>query len=54
MILDQKYQTVKVGRAKTMSAEDLQGKTVIGVLADRELPEYVSTYDKIVEQATQR
>jgi 2-oxoglutarate ferredoxin oxidoreductase subunit beta len=54
MILDQKYQTVKATRAKTMSAEDLEGKIVIGVLADRELPEYVSTYDRVVEQATQQ
>ena len=54
MIMDQKFQTVKASKAKTMSAEELEGKIVIGVLADRNLPEYVTTYEKIVEQATQR
>ncbi len=54
MILDQKNQTVKTSKAEKMSAEELEGKIVIGVLADRDLPEYVTTYDKIVEQAMQR
>ena len=37
-----------------MPPEKLQGKIVIGVLADRELPEYISTYDKITSQAQRR
>lgn len=54
MIMDQKFQTVKASKAKTMSAEELEGKIVIGVLADRDLPEYVTTYEKIIEEAKQR
>jgi len=54
MILDQKHQAVKVEKAKDMSAEDLQGKIVTGILVDRELPEYINTYDKIISQARRR
>jgi 2-oxoglutarate ferredoxin oxidoreductase subunit beta len=54
LILNQKSQAVRVEKARTMSAEDLRGKEVIGVLADRELPEYISTYDKITSQAQRR
>lgn len=54
LILAQKDQAVRVERAKEMSPEELQGKTVIGVLADRELPEYITTYDKITSQAQKR
>lgn len=51
MILAQKDQAVKIARSKTMSSEELEGKTVIGVLVDRELPEYTSNYAKIVTMA---
>jgi 2-oxoglutarate ferredoxin oxidoreductase subunit beta len=54
LILDQKNQVVRIEQAKTMPPEKLQGKTVIGVLADRELPEYISTYEKFTSQAQKR
>ena len=54
LILDQKEQGVRVEKAKDMSPEELQGKTIIGVLTDRELPEYIATYDKITSQAQRR
>jgi 2-oxoglutarate ferredoxin oxidoreductase subunit beta len=54
MILDQKRLAVPVDKAQDMSAEDLQGKIVTGVLLDKELPEYINTYDKIIEQAQRR
>jgi len=54
LILNQKSQAVNVDKAKTMSHEDLRGRIITGVLADRELPEYISTYDKIMSQAQRR
>lgn len=54
LILDQKNQAVRIEQAKNIPTEKLQGKTVIGVLADRELPEYISNYDKITSQAQRR
>jgi 2-oxoglutarate ferredoxin oxidoreductase subunit beta len=54
IILDQKSQAVNVEKAKTMSPEDLRGRIITGVLADRELPDYISTYDKIMSQAQRR
>lgn len=51
MILDQKHLAVRVEKAKTMSAEELENKIIIGTLIDRELPEYVNTYEKIISQA---
>lgn len=54
LILDQKGSAMRIEKAKTMSHEELQGKTIIGVLIDRELPEYIQTYDKVVGQAQLR
>jgi 2-oxoglutarate ferredoxin oxidoreductase subunit beta len=54
LILNQKSQAVNVDKAKTMSVEDLRGRIVTGVLTDRELPEYISTYDKVMSQAQRR
>jgi 2-oxoglutarate ferredoxin oxidoreductase subunit beta len=54
LILNQKYQAGSVEKSKTMSPEDLRGRIITGVLADRELPEYISTYDKIRTQAQRR
>jgi len=54
LIMAQKNQAVRVEQAKKMSAEELRGKTVIGVLTDREQPEYISTYEKITSQAQRR
>lgn len=54
IILQQKYQAVRVEKAKTMSPAELQGKIIIGELIDRELPEYIQTYDKVIAQAQSR
>ena len=54
LILNQKSQSVNAEKAKTMSAEDLKGRIITGVLTDRELPEYISTYDKIMSSAQRR
>ncbi|HES59170.1 MAG TPA: 2-oxoacid:ferredoxin oxidoreductase subunit beta [Caldithrix sp.] len=51
MILDQKSQAVRIEAAKDMSADELKGKILIGTLVDRELPEYVNNYEKIIAQA---
>jgi 2-oxoglutarate ferredoxin oxidoreductase subunit beta len=54
LILNQKSQAINVDKAKTMSPEDLRGRIITGILADRELPEYISTYDKIMSSAQRR
>jgi 2-oxoglutarate ferredoxin oxidoreductase subunit beta len=54
LVLDQKSQAVNVEKSKTMSPEDLRGRIITGVLADREVPEYISTYDKIMSSAQRR
>ncbi len=54
LVLDQKSQAVNVEKARTMSPEDLRGRIITGVLADRELPDYISTNDKIMSQAQRR
>lgn len=54
LILNQKSQAVNIEKSKTMSPEDLRGRIITGILADRELPEYISTNDKIVSQAQRR
>jgi 2-oxoglutarate ferredoxin oxidoreductase subunit beta len=54
LILNQKSQAVNVDKAKEMSPEDLRGRIITGILADRELPEYISTYDKIMSSAQRR
>ncbi len=54
MIVDQKKQAVRIEKARTMTQEELQGKIVIGTLVDREMPEYVNTYEKVVSQAQLR
>jgi 2-oxoglutarate ferredoxin oxidoreductase subunit beta len=54
LILNQKTQAVNVEKAKSMSPDDLRGRIITGILADRELPEYISTYDKIMSSAQRR
>jgi 2-oxoglutarate ferredoxin oxidoreductase subunit beta len=54
MILDQKFQDISIEKAKSMSPEDLHGKVITGVLTDRDLPEYTSTYEKVMSQAQRR
>ncbi|GAB4261879.1 MAG: 2-oxoacid:ferredoxin oxidoreductase subunit beta [Deferrisomatales bacterium] len=47
----QKESAVSVKKAASLSAEELQGKIVTGVLVDREAPEYVREYDKVRKAA---
>ena len=54
MIFRQKEQSVSIEKAKGMSADELHGKIITGIIIDRELPEYISTYDKIINQAQKR
>lgn len=54
LILNQKSQAINVDKAREMSPEDLRGRIITGILADRELPEYISTYDKIMSSAQRR
>lgn len=51
LILDQKNQAVRIERVKSMTPEQLQGKIITGVLVDREIPEYIQTYEKVISQA---
>lgn len=50
MMRYQKDNTVMVEKAKTMTEEELNGKIVIGVLRDKEAPEYSEEYAKLVEK----
>lgn len=50
MMKYQKDNTVMVEKAKTMTEEELNGKIVIGVLRDKEAPEYSEEYAKLVEK----
>lgn len=54
LILAQKDQAIGIERIKNMDPEELKGKIVTGVLVDRELPEYIETYDRVIEQAQSR
>jgi 2-oxoglutarate ferredoxin oxidoreductase subunit beta len=47
----QRDNAVTVQRAKRMRSEELEGKIVIGVLADKELPIYQDEYEKVRERA---
>jgi len=47
----QRDNAVTVEKAATMKPEALQGKIVIGVLVDKELPVYQDEYEKIRERA---
>lgn len=46
-----KKNSVQVARAKKLPAEELQGKFVIGVLADIEKPDYTLEYQRIRDMA---
>ena len=50
MMRYQKENTVMVEKAKTMTEEELEGKIVVGVLRDKEAPEYSEEYSKLVEK----
>jgi 2-oxoglutarate ferredoxin oxidoreductase subunit beta len=49
-----KDQSVTVSRAARMSPEELEDKTTIGVLADRDLPISTEEYKKVRKQARQQ
>ena len=51
MILNQKETAVRVAKAEKMTPEELAGKTVIGVLVDRDIPEYIESYDAAIARA---
>lgn len=46
MINEYKDTCIKVEAAKKMSPEELDDKTVIGILCDKDLPEYLDQYQK--------
>jgi 2-oxoglutarate ferredoxin oxidoreductase subunit beta len=47
----QRDNAVTVQRAKRMKPEELEGKNIIGVLADKELPIFQDEYAKVRERA---
>jgi len=47
----QKDNAIRVEKAKKMTKDELEGKIVIGILADKELPIYQDEYEKIWEKA---
>lgn len=51
MMESQRDNAVTVEKAAAMKPEELQNKTVIGILVDKELPVYQNEYDKIRERA---
>jgi len=51
MLTSFKEQSVTVSRAAKMSPEELEGKTTVGVLADREIPISTEEYKKVQKQA---
>ncbi len=46
-----KEQSITVSQAAKMSPEDLEGKTTIGVLADRKIPISTEEYKKVRKRA---
>ena len=51
MLRWQKENSITVKAAAGMSATELQGKIVTGVLVDRDLPEYTEEYAKLRKRA---
>ncbi len=51
MLKEFKKNTVTVARAAKLSPEELEGKTTIGVLADRQLPISTEEYEKLRQRA---
>ena len=47
----QKKDAISIEKAQNMDPQALEGKIVIGVLADKELPVYTEEYDKVRERA---
>ncbi len=48
----QKEVALPIGRAGELSAEELQGRIVTGVMVEREAPEYVEEYEKVKQRAS--
>ncbi len=48
MLKELKAQSVSVKKAAKMTAEELEGKIVTGVLTDAEKPEFTEQYDKLI------
>ncbi len=51
MIRSYKQNSIRVEKAASMKAEELEGKITIGVLADRELPVSTEEYEKVRQRA---
>jgi 2-oxoglutarate ferredoxin oxidoreductase subunit beta len=51
MMRSQKENAILVEKARDMDPEALEGKTVIGVLVDKELPVYQNEYEKVRARA---
>ena len=47
-----KESAVRVDRAAEMSTDELAGKTIIGVLVDRDTPEYTDLHNELVAQSS--
>ena len=54
MLLQLKEDSVTTEAAATMSAEDLEGKIVTGVLVDVERPEFADEYYKLSQRLMQK
>jgi 2-oxoglutarate ferredoxin oxidoreductase subunit beta len=54
MLKLQREHAVNIKAAEKMSEEQLEGKFLIGVFADKELPEYNELYEKVIERARAR
>jgi 2-oxoglutarate ferredoxin oxidoreductase subunit beta len=44
-----KENTVSLAKAEKMTEEELEGKTVTGILVDRDIPEYTEEYQKLID-----
>jgi 2-oxoglutarate ferredoxin oxidoreductase subunit beta len=50
----QRDNAVTIQQAKRMKPEELKGKIIIGVLADKELPIFQDEYKKVRERAKEQ
>ncbi|MCK5684235.1 2-oxoacid:ferredoxin oxidoreductase subunit beta [bacterium] len=54
MMKDLKAKAIPVQKANTMTEEELKGKIVTGVFADRYYPDFTTSYDKIIMDSAKR
>ena len=47
----QEKNCIDVKKAAKMTADELEGKILLGEMSRKELPEYTELYDKIIEKA---